>query len=280
MREPLRWQIGEVTVTRVEEAVTPVRPDILVTGLTQDHIDAHRGWAAPFFNDDGDLLLSVHSFVVQSSGATIVVDTCVGTARERPLPGDPAFLDRLGQAVGGDVTEVDVVLCTHLHFDHVGWNTIDDGRGLAPTFPNARYLVTQAELDDLGGDDHDDLAAVSVQPLVDAGVLDAVDTDHRITPEVGLVPTPGHTPGHVSVLIESGGGTALITGDAAHSPIQFAHPELGAARFDADHELSTATRRRLIERFVDTDTLLLGTHFAPPTAGHLRTIDGGVTFAS
>jgi glyoxylase-like metal-dependent hydrolase (beta-lactamase superfamily II) len=279
MQPLLRWQIGDVSITRVEETVTPVRPDVLVSDLDQTHIDAQRPWVGPYFTPDGDLLLSVHSFVVESAGTTVVVDTCRGTEGDHPLPVDPGFLDRLGQAIEGGIDAVDVVLCTHLHFDHVGWNTVVDAAGTrAPTFANARYLVTRDELDGFGGRDRDELDALAVQPLVDAGVLDPVETDHRITPEVRLVATPGHTPGHVSVLIESGDRSGLITGDAVHSPIQFTYPELAAARFDFDHEMSTHTRLRLIEEYLGSDTLLLGTHFAPPTAGLLRRDDGGNVF--
>ena len=279
--ELLTWQIGRVRVTRVEERIHGVVRDTLVPGITDDDLARHASWAAPYFSQSGRLLLSVHTFVVESRGVTIVVDTCVGTARERPLPGDPAYLARLGAAVDGGIGGVDVVLCTHLHFDHVGWNTVVGAAGQrVPTFPNARYLVTQAELDDLDADDHDEIAALAVQPLLAAGALDPVATDHRITPEVRLLPTPGHTPGHVSVVVESDGESALITGDAVHSPIQFAHPELAAAQFDADHELSTATRRELIARYADSGTLVLGTHFAPPTAGHVRRRGNGIVFVS
>jgi glyoxylase-like metal-dependent hydrolase (beta-lactamase superfamily II) len=125
----------------------------------------------------------------------------------------------------------------------------------------------------------------SIQPLIDADVLDVIDIQDEgfaVTDDVLLVSTPGHTPGHVSVLIRSSGSggeaEALITGDAFHSPLQFAYPELAAWRFDTDSEQSTATRQRLLDEFVDTDTLLLGTHFAPPTAGHLRQGNAGVWF--
>jgi glyoxylase-like metal-dependent hydrolase (beta-lactamase superfamily II) len=276
----LQWQVGEVTITRVEESITAVPPGYLITGLTTNHIDAQRPWIDPFFTDDGDLLLSVHSFVVESCGTTIVVDTCAGVHEGRRLAGDPTFLDRLAARLDGGLTAVDVVVCTHLHFDHVGWNTVlaDDGKWV-PAFPSARYLVTAAELDGFAERDHDDIAPNGIVPLVEAGLLDRVGVDHRITSEVRLLPTPGHTPGHVSVLVESGDATALITGDATHSPIQFTHPELAAGRVDHDSVESTATRRDLVARFTDTDAVVLGTHFAPPTAGVLhRRPDGTVSF--
>lgn len=278
MSDPLRWLIGDVTVTRVEENVIPLPQTTILDGVTDRHLADTASWIGPFFRDDGKMLLSVHTFVVQSGGTTIVVDTCVGGG-ERPLPGDEAFLDRLAEAVPGGLAGVDVVLCTHLHFDHVGWNTVwraDDGERdgeWVPTFPNARYLISEPELASFPDADHNGVGPSSIDPLATAGQLDPVAMDHEITPEVRLVPTPGHAPGHVSLLIESNGETALITGDATHSPLQFAYPELSSQRYDDDTTQSTATRRDLIERLVDTDTLVLGTHFAPPSAGHVRSAD-------
>lgn len=279
--EVLRWRIGEVTVTRVVESITPVPAGYLLTGLTADHVRAQRPWIDPYFDDDEHLLLSVHSFVVESRGTTVVVDTCAGVHEGRRLDGDPAFLDRLDGAVDGGVASIDVVVCTHLHFDHVGWNTVRDDSGhWVPAFPNARFLMTSAELDHFADRDEDGVAASSLDPLAAAGVLDAVAPDHRITPEVRLLPTPGHTRGHVSVLIRSGEASGLITGDAFHSPIQIAYPELAAGRVDHDSDESTRTRRELLERFTDGDTLILGTHFASPTAGRLVTVDGTVRLSA
>lgn len=276
---PATWRIGDVTITCVVESVVPVPAGYLITGLTDDLVAAQRPWIDPFFGDDGALLLSVHSFVVQSGDTTIVVDTCAGMHEDRRLGGDPTFLARVGATIAGGIDAVDVVVCTHLHFDHVGWNTVPDGRGgRRPAFPNARYVVTVGELDGFADRDEDGVAPTSLDPLVAAGVLDRVESDRRITPEVRLLPTPGHTPGHVSVLIESGGETGLITGDAAHSPIQFTHPELAAGRVDHDSAASTRTRRELIARYADAGTLVLGTHFAPPTAGRLVTDGGAVRF--
>lgn len=273
--DTLRWQVGDVTITRVEESITPVPAAYLLPDITSDMIGGQRPWVDPFFDGDS-MLLSVHSFVVTSAGTTIVVDTCAGMHEGRPLLGDQGFLDRLADEVNGGLDGVDVVVCTHLHFDHIGWNTVLDAAGRwVPAFPNARYLVTEAELDGFDERDEARIATTSLTPLADAGVLEPVGLDHQINPEVRFIPTVGHTPGHVSIVIESRGAAALITGDATHSPIQFAHPELAARRVDHDSTRSTATRRGLIDRFRDTDTLVLGTHFAPPTAGVLTSSDTG-----
>lgn len=273
----LSWTVGEVTVDRVEESIIPLTAKVLIPDASVTHIETNRPWIDPYFDGEADghpiMRLSIHSFVVSAGATTIVVDTCVGPDPERSLPGDPGFADRLDASIDGGLDAVDVVVCTHVHFDHVGWNTrLVDAR-LVPTFPNARYLVTRAELEEVEADDHMDVRTPSLLPLAEAGLLEAIELDetghYRICDEVELVATPGHTAGHVSVRIRSGGQEALITGDAFHSPLQFAHPELAAWRFDTDSEQSTATRRRLIEGLLDSGTLVLGTHFAPPTAGRL-----------
>jgi glyoxylase-like metal-dependent hydrolase (beta-lactamase superfamily II) len=272
----LHWDIGTVAVTRVEEALVELDATALMPDFTPNLLDQHP-WVVPnYFSNEGLLRLSIHSFVVVSEGVTIVVDTCVGTEGDRPLPSDESFIDRLAAVVDGGLEGVDVVLCTHLHFDHVGWNTrrVDDQ--LVPTFPNARYLFAKAELDHLEIEDHMAVREPSVQPLLDAGLVDAVDGNHQITGEVQLLPTPGHTPGHVSVQIESNGVRALITGDAFHTPLQVAVPDLPAAAFDWDSTMSTSTRVDLLAHLEGTDTLMLGTHFAPPTAGHIVEVNQGL----
>lgn len=274
----LVWQIGYVTVTRVEEAITPVDATALIPDFTSEHLNPHRDWAEPFFGPADELLLSVHSFVVVSQATTIVVDTCVGTEPPNGVPSDEGFADRLADAVEGGLGGVDVVACTHAHFDHVGWNLrVIDGQRV-PTFPNARYLFTQPELDHVAVDDHINVMDASIQPLLDAGLVDAVGNSHRLTDEVVLLPTPGHTPGHVSVLIESRGERALITGDMAHTPLQFALPDLAASAFDWDSKQSSDTRRRIVDGYANTDALVLGIHFAPPTAGHIRQAGDRVWF--
>lgn len=278
--ELLSWRVGAVEITRVEARVTAVPHGSIISALTPEVVDRYRPAIDPFVAADGRMLLSVHSFVLRSEGVTIVVDTCVGDHGERPLPPDPEFGDRLDAAIDGGLGAVDLVLCTHLHFDHVGWNTrrAPDGE-IVPTFPNARYLVTQAELDALATHDHHGIGPVSVAPLAAAGQLVPVAPDHPLTGEVRLVSTPGHSPGHVSVLVESGGQSALITGDMVHTPIQLAEPDITADRFDADPVAAVATRRAVVDRFADTGATLLGTHFPPPTAVRVvSTVDGGTTF--
>lgn len=272
------WTVGDVVITRVEERITALRPDVLLDGVTDDALARCHPWIEPFFAADGKLLLSQHSFVIASGTTTIVVDTCVGTHEPRPLPGDPSYLDRITHSVGG-LDAVDVVICTHLHFDHVGWNTVADPSGLVrPTFPRARYLVSEPELAALRKHDPNGVNDISIRPLIESGQLDVVATGHRVGPEVALVPAPGHSPGHVSVLIESAGRAAIITGDLAHSPIQFAAPEISSPNYDFDVAEASRTREAFIARHRDTDVLVLGSHFPPPTGGHLRSAPDGTIF--
>ena len=174
-------------------------------------------------------------------------------------------------AAGVRAEDVDFVMCTHLHTDHVGWNTkLVDGVW-QPTFQKARYLIGRTEFEywekeTTAGDPR--IFADSVKPVWDAGLVDLVATDHRICDEVSLVPTLGHTPGHVSVRISSHGEEALITGDFIHHPCQMAHTEWGSA-FDFDPPASVRTRERMFADLAGKPVLVIGTHFAAPTAGHI-----------
>jgi glyoxylase-like metal-dependent hydrolase (beta-lactamase superfamily II) len=279
----VHWQIGDVRVTRVVEMVKLAPLQGLAPTANVADLDPHRDWLVPTYADeDGNLRLSVHALVVESAGRRIVVDTCVGNGKPRPFPGwgdlQTAFLDDLA-AAGFPPESIDTVLCTHLHFDHVGWNTREAGGAWVPTFPNARYLLGATEL--AHWQQADDPMAItgtssmqdSVQPILDAGLADLVKSDHVVTPEVRLVPTPGHSPGHHSVVIESGGRTAVITGDVAHSPVQLAEPDwVGLA--DSDQPQACRTRHEFRRRFGGPDVLIIGTHFPGPTAGHLLEADG------
>lgn len=267
----LSWRIGPVTVTRVVEGTTEFSARMFLPALTEAQIEAAGAWAVPYLTDDSRRLrLSCHSFVVETPESTVVVDTCVGTHQPRAMQTDPSFLERLTAAIPGGRDAVDAVVCTHLHFDHVGCNTIEVDGVLRPTFPNARYLVAEAELTATLHDDHMGVVDDSVQPLLDADVLDAVAADHRIDTWTSLVPSPGHSPGHVCVAIETDTGTALITGDAVHSPLQFTYPSVSAEIADHDSAEATRTRERLVADLADTEALVLGTHFPTPTAGHLK----------
>ena len=270
-----KWRIGDVTVTRVVEIEA-------TGGMSRVIPDAKRErlkeipWMYPHFADEnGRMRGAIHALIVEAPDRTIMVDTCVGNDKERGNPAwnqlQTAFLDDMEKA-GYVLDAIDTVLCTHLHIDHVGWNTmLVDGKWV-PTFPKARYLIGQVEFAHWQADTDLDQVAVmadSVLPVFDANLVDLVETDHQITDEISLMPTVGHTPGHVSVMIRSNGEEAMITGDFIHHPCQFAHPEWSSS-FDTDPVQSAQTRREVFDRYAETPTLVIGTHFATPTAGHLK----------
>jgi len=269
----LRWKIGDVTVTCVVESTNSDLDPMLFPELDRSALEA-ISWLKPHFVDaDGKLVLSFQAFLVESCGRRILVDTCVGNDKERPLPDwnhrSGPFLQDLARA-GATRESIDLVLCTHLHIDHVGWNTmLVDGRWV-PTFPNARYLFGRVEWD-FWKDQPEDLGPVisdSVRPIVDAGLADLVETDYRLTDEIRLEATPGHTPGHVSVRIRSRGEEAVISGDIMHHPCQIAHPEWSPT-FDHDAARARLTRRAFLEGCAGAPVLFIGTHFAAPTAGRV-----------
>lgn len=271
------WQIGDVTVTRIIEfeAAIPYREKAPFIAEATPQALAQIPWLAPhFMTPEGHLRSSVHALLVESAGLRIVVDTCIGNDKPRRLTGgvglQTRFLKSLDEA-GWTRDSVDLVLCTHLHVDHVGWNTMLENGKWVPTFPRARYLIAQKEFDYWREYDEVEQRAVmadSIGPIFDAGLVTLIDTDHVLTPEVRLRPTAGHTPGHVSVVIESKGHTALITGDFIHHPCQVARPHW-CIPFDEDREAALVMRKALLDELVDTPTLVIGTHFATPTAGRV-----------
>lgn len=279
----LRWEIGEVSVTSVVESDTPTSPRFMFEGVTKEGLAAvHRDtpWLRPFVDHDGYLRQRIQCLVVESGDRRIAVDTCIGNDKPRlnefwrDLQGP--FLDDLA-ATGYPPESITDVICTHIHVDHVGWNTrLVDGEWI-PTFPDARYLFVDTELDHAAAvraDEPDDIYGDSVGPIVDAGLADRVAPTHRVDGAVSLVPTHGHTPGHVSVLIESAGERAIITGDMAHSPLQIADPSL-SSRFDTDPDEARRTRERVFPDWADGTTLVIGTHFTAPTAGTMHPDPGG-----
>jgi glyoxylase-like metal-dependent hydrolase (beta-lactamase superfamily II) len=277
-------EIGSIRVESVVEWCGPTRPTWLLPDATKELVERHRDWLAPHFLDErGRFVMSIHCFVVRAPGLTMLVDTCVGNDKPRQNPTwnmlRTPFLENLA-AAGVPPEAVDVVLCTHLHVDHIGWNTrLQDGRWV-PTFPRARYLFARREWEHwstVDGDEYGPIIADSVRPIVDTGRADLVEPDHRITGEIWLEPTPGHTPGHVSVRLSSGGRDAVITGDLAHHPIQIGEPDLNS-HFCADQDMARATRRDFCARYADRDVTVLGTHFATPTAGHIQTEGGAWRF--
>lgn len=271
------WTVGDVKITKIHEGDAPIPVEVMFPGSSAAELAA-IDWVGPFVDDKGRPVLSIHALVVETPAMKLVVDTCVGNEKQgRGLPNwnnlQTRFLEDF-RAAGHDPDEIAVVLCTHLHADHVGWNTrLIDGVW-TPTFPKARHLIDAREFDFWKAADDDEtkaLMADSLQPVFDAGLVELIDASagYRVCDEVRLVPTPGHTPGHVSVVIESGGQTALISGDFMHHPCQIARPDWNAVS-DKDPRTGEATRRAALTEAAADGRLLIGTHFPSPTAGRIR----------
>jgi len=273
----LTWKIGDVTVTRVVEtemafAYSEKYP--FIREATAEELNKIP-WLRPhFMTPAGELKLSIHALLVQAPGLNLVVDTCIGNDKPRGIvrkqPLATQFLQDF-EATGVRRTDVNAVVCTHLHVDHVGWNTMLVDGEWVPTFPNARYLIGEREYAHWSQESDGEtpqIIADSVAPIFAAGLADLVPMDHRLSAEIRLMPTTGHTPGHVSVVIESGGARAIITGDMMHHPCQIARPDW-SPEFDSDKQASRVTRAAFVCDVADTPTLVIGTHFAAPTAGRI-----------
>ena len=269
-----QWKVGDVTVTKVVEIDIAGSMTWILPEATPENL-ASVPWLKPHFvNDENKGLMSVHALVVESQGRRVLVDTCVGNDKNLAIPNwhqrQGPFLQDLA-AAGFPADSIDTVLCTHLHVDHVGWNTrLENGRWV-PTFTSARYLWNRDEYEYWSKEDQSQYGEVlgeSVFPVFEAGLVDLVTENHVVTDEVRLEPTPGHTPGHVSVHIASRGEEAVITGDLMHHPIQCARPDWESSA-DADPERARTTRHAFLERYADRPVLILGTHFAGPTAGRI-----------
>ena len=270
----MHWTVGKVKITKIVELETVGSTRFILPLATNEEIQK-LPWLIPHFaNEEGRLKMSIHSLVVETPTRRIVVDTGLGNDKEgRKVPTwnnrtDP-FLETM-TAAGFPPDSIDAVLCTHLHVDHVGWNTKLAGGKWVPTFAKARYVFGKTEFEHWRdySDEPDKIAVFndSVKPIADAGKADLVASDARLTDEITLIPTPGHSPGHMSLLIQSDDETGLLTGDVAHHPCQMAHLDWSSTA-DSDPVQSAGTRRQLFARFADTPTLVIGGHFS---AGHIK----------
>ena len=290
-----RWHIGEATITAVVEQPLDDINELIQKATPQNL--AEITWLRPHFMDeDGKLLGLIQCFVIEIADKQIVVDTCVGDHKDLPINPDWnqqvfGLFERFHEA-GFDPQLIDFVLCTHLHLDHVGMNTLLIDGQFVPTFPNAAYLFARTEFEFWTGEYErleEDPATLerafdrmranfhktqkhvhdqSVQPVFDAGLAELVDLPYEIVPGVRLISTPGHTPGHASVEIASEGARALITGDCFHHPCQIARHEWGT-HADIDRDEGKATRQAILEEMCGSGELMIGSHFAWPIAGRI-----------
>ncbi|MFC9928464.1 MBL fold metallo-hydrolase [Streptomyces sp. NPDC127190] len=288
-----RFLIGDVEVLRIVEWRGPYVPAAtLVPEVGPQVWQAHADQLVPDHREPGSdrAVVALQTWVVRGDGPTVLVDTGVGNGRERP--GNPLFhhrqgdfLDRLERA-GIRPGDVDIVVNTHLHADHVGWNTVDAGGEWVPAFPRARYLLPAA--DDryfgptggyAGGVRPDDRLVYedSVAPVHRAGQAELWEDTYRIDGHLVLEPAPGHTPGSSVLRLESRGEHAVFVGDLLHSPVQILHPECNSC-FCLDPRQAAATRRQVLERAAQERALVVPAHFGGTGAVEVRSELGGFTF--
>jgi len=270
----MQWKVGKVKITKVVELET-VGSTRFILPLASNEEISKLPWLIPHFaTEEGRLKMSIHSLVVETPKHRIVVDTGLGNDKEgRNVPtwnnrNDP-FLEKLTLA-GFHPDSIDTVLCTHLHVDHVGWNTkLADGKWV-PTFANARYVFGKTEFeywrDHSVEPTHIAVFNDSVKPIWNAGMAELIASDAKLTDEISMISTPGHSPGHMSIHIRSDGEEGLLTGDVAHHPCQMAHLDWSSTA-DSDPRQSVVARRELFSRFADRPVLVIGGHY---NAGHIQ----------
>jgi glyoxylase-like metal-dependent hydrolase (beta-lactamase superfamily II) len=284
------FRIGRLEVSRIEEKVHYFDADEFYPDIKRANVQQHASWLAPFFDIPGHRMPCVfQSFVVRHQGLTIVIDTCFGNDKQRPefLLGhqlQTPFLERL-HAAGCDPEDVNLVLCTHMHVDHVGWNTrLANGRWV-PTFPNAKYVFSKEEYEQYQPENvrpespppfmysYQD----SVLPVIESGQALIVSGEHQVNEILTVLPSPGHTPGHVTIRAADGTQAGLFLGDVIHNPVQIADPDLNSAYCEIPH-VARRSRRQLLECAVDTNALLVPGHFLAPHVGRVAREDDHYRF--
>jgi glyoxylase-like metal-dependent hydrolase (beta-lactamase superfamily II) len=276
----VKFAVGDLTIHRIIEQETTFLPARdLFPSLTPDLLAENRDWMRKegALDAEDTLILCFQSYVVRTPHHTILIDSCIGNDKPRPLrpkwnmKTDDTYMRAL-KAAGLSVEDIDFVMCTHLHVDHVGWNTrLDNGRWV-PTFPNARYIFGKTEFDywtELHAKTAVPPFADSVLPVVEARRAEIVRDDFAVGDHLRILPTPGHTPGHIAFALGRTSDDAVFSGDLMHSPLQTRHPEL-SPKFDVDPALAAETRRGFLERYCETDTLCCTAHFPSPSAGKIR----------
>ncbi len=266
----MKWKVGAVTITKVVEVEGAGGTKFILPQASPDAV-REMDWLIPrYATEEGKLKMSIHAYVVEAGPRRIVVDTCLGNdKRDRHIPLwnnlNTPFLYKMTKA-GFAPDTIDTVICTHLHVDHVGWNTKLSAGRWVPTFPNAKYLFGKTEYDFWNGfEESKEQKAVfadSVKPVADAGQAELIASDTQVCAEVGTFPTPGHSPGHMSIRIRSEGEEAVLLGDVAHHPCQFEH--LGwSSTFDSDPAGSAKMREQLFGKLAGTKVRIFGGHFDP-----------------
>lgn len=270
-------RIGNVEIQAIQDCSILMNPHQFMP----DHADQFMQEFGHQADERGLLPMSVTCFLIRSGGRNVLVDTGLGPRRR---PGFPqGKLDQALKAAGVDRADIDLIVNTHLHVDHTGWNTVDKpGGGVEFFFPKARWKVQRVEWDywmqsrflDDPGQPH---LKETVEPLRHSGRLDFAYMEDAIDENLHFVASPGHTPGHVCIGIASGGERAIIVGDASHHPVQLTHPDWSPT-FDADPTLSAKTRDRLFDEAVADGRTFLAGHWPFPGMGRILRVEGKRTF--
>ena len=269
------WSFGEITVTKVLDLEEPFDAARAFPGAPLGEFDRNADWLVPDFYDPAykAILFSFHSYLVRAPHKTIIVDTCFGNEKIRGKERHGAWLENLA-ATGVPPNDIDAVVCTHFHADHVGMNTRRINDRWVPTFPKARYIFNRAEVEKMrlrkGSPYENGVYEDSILPVIQAGQVDLIDGDHPITDGVRIVASPGHTVGHHSIAISSRGQKAILAGDILHSPIEVLHPEW-INLFDDDKRAAIAERMKFLNTYTDKDVTVFPAHFGGATAGHIVT---------
>ena len=283
----LKFSVGNLIIHRIIEQETTFLPALdLFPALTPDLLAENRQWMrqAGALDAEDVLILCFQSYVVKTPHHTILIDSCIGNDKPRPLrpkwnmKSDETYMRALAGA-GFSVEDIDYVMCTHLHVDHVGWNTRLEAGRWVPTFPNARYIFGKTEFDYWAEQNTNSPVPPivdSVLPVVEARQAEIVGNDYEIGDHVRILPTPGHTPGHVAFTLGRGKDDAVFSGDLMHSPLQTRYPQI-SAKFDVDQAQAAATRRNFLERYCDSNTLCCTAHFPSPSTGKIRRLGDGFT---
>lgn len=278
-------QLGQFSIDTVVETAGPFAPvDFVLPGVDLARLEQHSDWLMPrFLNAQRQLMMSFHSYVLRTPRHNILIDTCVGNDKERPLRQgwhhqQSNYLQSLA-ILGLKPEDIDFVCCTHLHADHVGWNTqLREGQWV-PTFPKAQYVFSDTEYRHWETEHRQALAqgrpapnhgsfGDSVLPVVDAGQALMVEGGHDFEAGVRLEPAHGHTPGSCVLHARSAGEHAVFTGDIMHTPVQLIDLSW-SSRFCHDPVQAQQVRQTLAEQLADTSSWMMAAHFPDPVAGRI-----------
>ena len=246
----------------------------LIPNATPDNLKKIPWLDQTFLSEKQGLEIVVQLFVIESNDKIIIVDTCIGNHKDLTyLPWankQSKFLEKI-QAAGVVQTEVDYIVCTHIHLDHIGWNTTKINNVWEPTFPNASYIFSEKEFQHAKKYEnklHGNIIEESINPVIKSGQAMFISPPYSIDNNVTIIGTPGHTPGHTSVVVNYNNLNIIITGDKIHHPCQIACPDWNSY-YDFDKDLSIKTRRRILEKNAGQNSILIGSHFSGSSFGQI-----------